>query len=139
MAINNENYSDIIPKFKNGIIGYNVVTDLEAVKNSLMNLFLIQQGEVPGKPWLGNTMNVFLFDQIGFFEEKSIETAFINVIQNFEPRVQIVNLKVNINEEYNNISLNLQYYVLYGEKSIIQNYRFDLNYNTLSYTNTLKL
>jgi len=132
-----ESYQDILPQFgNNGLVGYTTVTDLDAIKNSLRNLFLIRKGEVPGKPWLGNPVTVFLFDNIGFFEEQSIKASFINTIENFEPRVRVTNLSVDIESEYNSISVYMEYYALYGTKQKAENLRFTMTYNDLSSINT---
>ena len=126
-------YKDIKPKFgSNGQIGYTASEDLEAVKNALKNLFLIKKGEVPGKPWLGSPLTIFLFDNIGFFEQQSIRTSFINTVENYEPRVQVVNLTVEGSPEYNSLTVNLDYYVYYESKNIQQNLRFSLSHNEMT-------
>jgi len=64
-------YNDITPKYENRTnVGYNSVSDLDAINNSLKNLFTIELGEVPGKPWLGNPISIYLFDNIGFLKKE---------------------------------------------------------------------
>jgi len=123
-------YKDITPKPNK--YGYDSAYDEEAVKQSLKNLFLINQGEVPGKPWLGNPLNIFLFDNIGYFEIQGIKAAFINLIEKYEPRVKILELHIIDNLEYNAINIDITYAILIGEKNTITNYRFSLGYNTLT-------
>lgn len=126
-------YKDIIPKFSSqGQIGYGDSEDLDAVKNSLINLFMINKGDVPGKPWLGNSLSVFLFDNIGYFEEQTIKTSFINTIDNFEPRVEIIDLTVNGSPEYNAFNVNLTYYVSFYSDKIYQELKFSLNHNEMT-------
>jgi phage baseplate assembly protein W len=127
------NYVDLSPRFSNGILsGYDKVLDDQAVQNSLKNLFTISQGEVPGKPWLGNPLNIFLFDNIGKFEEQAIKAAFINIIEKYEPRVKIIDISLNSQPEYNTINISLYYSLLTGGQDEIDNYRFSLNYNNLT-------
>jgi phage baseplate assembly protein W len=126
-------YKDIISKYNNDIqIGYNNSFDEEAIQNSLYNLFLINQGEIPGKPWLGNPLQIFLFDNIGYFEIETIKVAFINIVEKYEPRVNIIDVDINIESEYNNIMINITYSILLGGNQQILNYRFSINYNNIT-------
>jgi phage baseplate assembly protein W len=136
----NIEYTDITPVFKdNTLKGYNTAEDEDAIKNSIRNLFVINRGEVPGKPWLGNNLNIFLFDNIGHFENEAIKSTFINTIELYEPRVQVVDLKV-INElEYSRIIIDIFYRLLIGDKNTIKNYRFSLSQNNLSNITLRKL
>lgn len=126
-------YKDIKPKYSTeGQIGYSDSEDMEAIKNSLKNLFLIKKGEVPGKPWLGSPLTIFLFDNIGFFEEKTIKTSFTNTVETFEPRVKIINLTIDGNYEHNSLTINLDYYVIFSGENIYQNLRFSLSHNEMT-------
>jgi len=126
-------YKDIIPKYNNNIqIGYDDSFDEEAIQNSLYNLFLINQGEIPGKPWLGNPLQIFLFDNIGYFETETIKVAFINIVEKYEPRVNIIDIDINMESEYNNIMINIIYSILLGGNQKILNYRFSVNYNNIT-------
>ena len=130
-------YRDIIPKIRNNaLLGYNLVEDLDAVKNSLINLFTIEKGEVPGKPWLGNPLSIFLFDNIGFFEERTMETAFKNTIDLYEPRVQVTKLTVTNSPEYNRISVFVQYVVLINNTETFDNIRITLAHNEMTNIDT---
>jgi len=127
-------YKDVSPKTGyEKDTGYNEVLDEDAIKESLRNLFMINQGEVPGKPWLGNPLNVFLFDNIGYFEVQGIKAAFMNIIEKFEPRVKIIDVKVTAEQAYNTINIEMTYIILIGDKNKLVNYRFSNSYNT--YTN----
>jgi len=127
------NYKDIIPKHTTvGNIGYDEVFDELAVQESLKNLFIINQGEVPGKPQIGNPLNIFLFDNIGYFEVQGIKTAFINMMEKYEPRVKIVDLDIKEESEYNNISISITYIIMIGDRNTVRNYRFSIGYNTMT-------
>jgi len=128
-----ESYSDIVPRIANNkLIGYKTVTNADAIANSLRNLFLIRKGEVPGKPWLGNPVTVFLFDNIGYFEQQSIRTSFINTLQNFEPRIEVVSIDIKVEPAYNTVDMYLEYSILFGEKNKIENIRMTLAYNNMT-------
>ena len=124
------NYVDISPKkLNNKLVGYGIKEDLEAVENSLKNLFTIRKGEVPGKPFLGNPLPIYLFDNIGFFEKKSIKTAMINVVEKYEPRVKIVDIKIEEHKEYNAINIIMDYIVFFENKEIFRKTEFSLSNN----------
>jgi len=126
-------YKDISPKYKQGnLVGYNEVNDLVAIENSILNLFTIELGEVPGKPWLGNPISLYIFDNIGFFEERAIETALRNVLEKYEPRVQLISIKINVQDEYNYINITLDYIVFINSNEIFQNTSFSLAHNSMT-------
>ena len=127
-------YKDISPYYKNkSNIGYDSDENEDAILNSLRNLFLISMGQVPGKPWLGNPINVNLFENISPFIERSIEKAFINTITNFEPRVEIEKVIVqNMTNQPNTVDVELRYYNLIEDKNLLKNYRFSINYNSIT-------
>ena len=127
------NYKDITPRYAEGQQrGYDTVEDEKAIQNALYNLFTIQQGQVPGKPWLGSGLNLFLFDNIGFFETRALEASFINTIEKYEPRVKMLELDIIVESEYNSISIDITYIILIGDRNSIKNYRFNLTYNNIS-------
>ena len=130
-------YTDIIPKTDlNNQVGYSLVEDVEAVKNSIMNLFTIQKGAVPGKPWLGSPITPYLFDNIGYFEERTMETSFINTLRKYEPRVRIERLNVISSPEYNRITINLDFFVLINNTETFQNLRFSMAHNEMTSIST---
>ena len=126
-------YKDITPKVvSDNLVGYDVSEDLNAVKNALINLFTIEVGEVPGKPWLGNPLSLYLFDNIGFFEERAIETSFQNTIDLYEPRVRIVSLDITSSPEFNRISIYVEYIVLINNTETFDNLRISLAHNEMT-------
>lgn len=126
-------YTDISPKFTNGEqVGYSTATDLDAIKNSLGNLFNIQKGEVPGKPWLGSPISIYLFDNIGFFEERAIETALRNTLELYEPRVRLVNINVSQQPEYNSLYITINFIIYIDGNEVFENLKFSLTNNTMT-------
>lgn len=126
-------YRDLSPrKVNDALVGYNVSEDLEAVKNSLKNLFSIRLGTVPGKPWLGNPIDIHIFDNIGFFEKRTIQDAFINVIEKFEPRVDISSIDIKVSDEFQQITVYMEYYVLIESAEVYDNLRISLAQNEMT-------
>ena len=107
-------YVDLDPTYRpsdKSLTGYTRVYEVEAVKNSLRNLFLIRQGTVPGKPWLGNSLYSILFDAIDQFTVKFITEHIRNQLDKYEPRVTLVSINVDTNEAYNRIDVNMNYFI----------------------------
>ena len=126
-------YTDLTPKYLNGsMVGYDIVEDLEAIKTSLRNLFLINVGEVPGKPWLGNPISLYVFDNIGYFEERTIEIALRNVLDKYEPRVQLINMKITKKNDQNSIDIVINYNALIDNRNVFDSLAFNLAHNELT-------
>jgi len=126
-------YKDITPSIRDGeLVGYGSDEDLDAIKNSLKNLFLIREGEVPGKPHIGSPVGLFVFDNIGYFEERTIETAFANTVELFEPRVTVSSLSIETAPEYNTVTVYLEYFVTFRERTEFQTTRFSLAHNEMT-------
>lgn len=136
--LKNDNYTyrDLEPKINGDVqIGYNSVFDVEAVKNSLKNLFLVNKGELPGKPQFGNPLQVSLFDNFDYFTESTMEQAIRVEVEKYEPRVQI--LEVNISEmpEYNRIIVEVRFSVNIRENNIQDSIYLPFSRNDYTYLN----
>lgn len=126
-------YRDLAPRRVNDkLVGYQVSEDLEAIRNSLKNLFSIRLGSVPGKPWLGNPIDIHVFDNIGFFEKRTIKDAFRNVIEKFEPRVEIAKLDIQVSNEFQQVTVYMEYYVLIDSAEVYDNLRISLAQNEMT-------
>lgn len=94
---------------KNALSGdINKKLDVNAVKQSLMNLLLTKPYERPFHPELGSTLNQMLFENMRPGMEMSIARAVEQQILNFEPRVEIINVKCF--PDYDNNSYNVKTY-----------------------------
>jgi len=126
-------YKDIAPSFiSTQQKGYVTITDEDAILQSLKNLFFISLGEVPGKPWLGNPLSLLLFEPLNHFQKNAVRTAFMNVVERFEPRVEISDLIIEIYPEKNSIEVEIKYYNLMYDENELVSYRFDASYNNIS-------
>ena len=72
-------------------------TNVEAVKFAVRNLLLTNQGEKPFNPYFGGNLSSFLFELTDDYTEKSLVREIRNVIEVYEPRVDINSLVVNVN------------------------------------------
>lgn len=77
-----------------------VKTGADAIKRSVRNLILSNFYERPFRPGIGSNAAKLLFDNISPLVSTFLENAIIEVIQNYEPRVEV--LKVTIQPDYDN-------------------------------------
>ena len=92
---------------KNEIIDLKVDYDLNAVKNSLRNMFITNRGEKLLNPYFGIGLSSFVFDQVTQSTAKIIGDAILTNINTFEPRVQVNRVNVIANEDDNSYTINI--------------------------------
>ena len=92
---------------KNEIIDLKVDYDLNAVKNSLRNMFITNRGEKLLNPYFGIGLASFVFDQVTQSTAKIIGDAILTNINTFEPRVQVNRVNVIANEDDNSYTINI--------------------------------
>ena len=127
-------YKDLKPVFSNGrVTKYENVTDNDAIQQSLMNIFLINKNEVPGKPWFGNPLRVTVFDNFDTFTETDLKYAIRSEVEKFEPRVDIEDIKVIVSPENNRIVVGIVYYYLYNEQILQDTLYIPFAYNTRTF------
>lgn len=64
---------------------------IEAIKRSVRNLVLTNYYDRPFRPFIGSNAQKILFDNINPMTANFLKDAIIETINNFEPRVQLVN------------------------------------------------
>ena len=127
-------YSDIESNIKlNKLSGYKVVYDAEAIRNSLLNIFLIQKGEVAGKPAFGNPINLQVFDLFNFFTRQNMEDAIANTIQRYEPRINLSKVDVVPLPEYNRIIIQISYSYKVDDTVLFDRLDIPYTHNSISY------
>jgi phage baseplate assembly protein W len=77
----------------------------ESVKFAVKNLLLTNQGEKPFNPYFGGNLYNFLFELADESTEKNIIREVKNVIEVYEPRVDISTLRVRVNMQPDNNSV----------------------------------
>ena len=133
-------YKDISSVFNHGKLArYKDDYDLEAIKNSLRNIFVIQQNEVPGKPNFGNPIQRDIFDLFDNLTEATLYTAIENAIEKYEPRVTLKDLKITFAPEYNRIIIDIRYEAIMADATITENLLIPFSHNNFTYLNGRKI
>jgi len=74
-----------------------VDTNIEAVKNSIRNIFTTKKGEKVLNPNFGCSLEQFLFEPVTQLGGKVIGDTIYNGITQFEPRVEVIRVNVQTN------------------------------------------
>ena len=91
-----------------------VKTDERAISQSIRNLILTNRGERPFEKDIGSNIRALLFENFTEFTEDLIED-YIRETLTREPRAQINNIVVKINEQYGSVQITIEY--LYAESA----------------------
>lgn len=104
-------YSDLDLDFQvnpvTGDINRKIGTD--AIKRSVRNLIFTNYYERPFKSSIGSDIRALLFDNVDLMTATFLEDAIIKLINNFEPRVQLTQVKVVADIENHGFTVNIQY------------------------------
>jgi phage baseplate assembly protein W len=86
-------------------------TNEEAVKESLKNLILTDRGERLFQPNLGSDVRAALFENATPVTLKILEERVRDVINNFEPRVSVIDVDVTSLYDDNKVQVTIFFYV----------------------------
>jgi len=107
-------YSDFYNNFdkqdiKNDI---KVLENEESIKTSIKNLLFTDRGERFFNPTFGSDIKKMLFENFTASTEQVTKDLIKTAIKNFEPRVDVIDLKVLGNPDKNSMSLTLLFSVI---------------------------
>ena len=92
--------------------------DVEAVKNSITNIFLTSPGQKILSPLFGLDLRRYLFEPISDFSAFQIQDDITNKLPDMEPRIQLTNVSVqpipDENEYYITLQINIPSLNTYG-------------------------
>ena len=106
-------YSDIDFTFTKKPVTADVALsfDEQAVIRSVRNLLSTKHYERPFNPNLGSNIDTFLFENISVMTGVSIQKEIESVIQNYEPRAIIQEIKVTPRTDKNAYDVTLSFYI----------------------------
>ena len=87
----------------------NVVTNAEAVKNSVKNIILTNRFERPYNPFFGGNVTAQLFENADPFTEYNVTRDVRTAIENFEPRAILDNVVVNANPDNHTLDVTVHF------------------------------
>jgi phage baseplate assembly protein W len=86
--------------------------DAEAIKNSVRNLVLGQNYERKFHPEIGSLVTSMLFENATPITAVSIKHSIENVLTNFERRIKIKQITVNVSPDENGYNAIIEFYIL---------------------------
>jgi len=87
----------------------NKIVGEKAIINSIKNLLLTNHYERPFQPHLGSNIRKLLFEPLDALVARSLEIEIKTVLQNFEPRVQVISIRVSPQLEKNAFQVTLEF------------------------------
>ena len=87
-------------------------TGEEAIKRSVRNLILTNFYEKPFRPAIGSNAAKLLFDNMTPLVSNFLRDAIYEVIQNYEPRVEVLDVQVKMDYDNNGYNVKLDFVVL---------------------------
>lgn len=81
--------------------------DVEAVKQSVLNILRTNQGERPFSPSFGSNIRSYLFENVDEVTKALIEEDIIFSLRNFEPRVNIFSIDINDVPDKNTVNITM--------------------------------
>jgi phage baseplate assembly protein W len=109
-----ERYSDIAIGFERSPLSGNIarVTEAQSIMQALKTLLLTNQGERLYNIDLGSKIRASLFDPLDEITASTINTSIRQAINNYEPRVNILQLDVIPSQELNAFKVNLFFNII---------------------------
>jgi hypothetical protein len=89
-----------------------VKTGADAIKRSVRNLILTNFYEKPFRPGIGSSAVKLLFDNMSPLVSSFLENAIREVIQNYEPRVEVLGVRVAMDYDNNGYNARIEFVVL---------------------------
>lgn len=107
-------FKDVSATFKLNPINLDLITlsNENAIARSIRNLIFTIPGEKPFEPLIGSNVTNLLFENMDSLTASSIQTEIENTINNFEPRVQLVQVKVTPNFDDNEFNCYIRYNIV---------------------------
>ena len=113
-------YSDISMTFRNNPVTGDVtkLLDDDAIKASVINLVMTMNYEIPFHPEIGCAVMKSLFDNISTLTSINIRKSIEDVLNNFEPRVQLAGVQVNTDPDNNGYSATIIYRIINSTEQV---------------------
>lgn len=88
------------------------LTGNEAIKRSVRNLILTNFYDRPFRSYLGSNAQKLLYENINPLTASFLKDAIEEVLTNYEPRIKILDIKINVSPDNNGYDVTLQYMIV---------------------------
>lgn len=120
MVRNTRTFSDLDLNFTAHPVTRDIVLryDENAIKTSLKNLILTSNFERPFHSEIGSPIKRLLFEPASPMLAVVMKRAIIDVVNNFEPRVELLNVDVYVAEDSNAIRVTIEFRIVNTERPL---------------------
>ena len=110
----NSVYTDIPLQLKEHPVKKDILPlrDLDAIKQSVKNLILTNQGERPFQMGLGGNVTQYLFEPVTGFTAHSLKEEIIKTLRRHEPRIQNTQVNVSADVDRNRFDVTISFLVI---------------------------
>jgi len=114
MAQISKKFVDLNPTLTRNPITGDVATlkNEDAIRQSIKNIVTTAKFERPFLPFFGSNASLTLFENFDGTTNATIEAALSDAIRAYEPRVEIVTIKVNSSIDSNSIAIDINYSII---------------------------
>ena len=109
-----KSFKDISMSFKFSPLSGDLITlkNENAIARAVRNIVLTTPGEKFFDPDFGSSVSEILFENVDDITAISIKDEIKNSLQNYEPRVEIIDVKVNPNFDENQFDVIITYRII---------------------------
>ena len=98
----------------------NILTDVENIKRAVRNLILTNVFERPFHPELGSGVRDMLFENMTPFVAIMLTRRVEDIIENFEPRVRLMNVSARPDLDRNIYELTITFFILNAPTELVE-------------------
>lgn len=92
--------------------------DEYAIKQSVKNLILTNHYERPFHPEIGSQISALLFEPFNPLLDVMLQRAIVYTIENFEPRVKLLNVDIGLIPDNNAIQVSITFKIVNTEQPL---------------------
>ena len=109
-----KSFKDISMSFKFNPLSGDLITlkNENAIERAVRNIVLTSPGEKLFDPDFGSSVSEILFENVDDITAVSIQDEIRNCLNNYEPRVDLVNVDVNPNFDENQFDVKITYKIV---------------------------
>ena len=114
MARNTRTFSDLDFNFTAHPVTGDIVRryDEQSIKNALKNLILTSNYERPFHSEIGSPIKRLLFEPATPMLQVMMQRAIIDTVNNFEPRVELINVDVVVSEDEYTVYVSIEFKII---------------------------
>tara|TARA_B100001939_G_C16839278_1_gene572359 strand:- start:209 stop:610 length:402 start_codon:yes stop_codon:yes gene_type:complete len=117
-----QGFKDVSASFKTNPLSGDLIAlkNETAIARSIRNLVLTDKGERFFADDLGSRVNSILFELVDDISANAIKEEIITTIETYEPRVDLISVKVNPDYDNNSLAVAIRYQIVGIDASIQQ-------------------